>query len=61
MTNPKPKNTPSPAQSEKKAQINKEANAQRDLMGDAAVDPQPLLDEEQDPIAQKAQTLSETD
>lgn len=31
----------------------KEANAQVDLMGNAAVDPQPLVDEEKDPIAKE--------
>jgi hypothetical protein len=37
-----------------------EAEAQRDLMGDAAVDPQPLVDEEKDPIAQDGKRSNST-
>lgn len=48
------------SQSEQKEAVQKEVAAQRDLMGSAAVEPQPLLDEEKDPIAQKAQRTSET-
>ena len=42
-----------PPQSETKAEAQKQAAAQKDLMGDAAVDPLPLVDEEKDPIAQE--------
>jgi len=39
----------------------KEANAQVDLMGDAAVDPQPLVDEEKDPIAQEVKRSDQSE
>ena len=42
-----------PPQPETQEEVQKQATAQRDLMGDAAVDPLPLVDEEKDPIAQE--------
>ena len=47
-----------PPQPEIKEEAQKEAAAQRDLMGDAAVDPLPLVDEKKDPIAQQIKQKS---
>lgn len=39
----------------------KKADAQVNLMGNASVDPLPLVDEEKDPIAQKAKQVSDSE
>ena len=61
MTNQQQKENKFPPQSETKEEAQKQAAAQRDLMGDAAVDPLPLVDEEKDPIAQEIQQSSESE
>jgi hypothetical protein len=51
MTNKQQKKSRFSPQPETKEEVQKQATGQRDLMGDAAVDPLPLVDEEKDPIA----------
>lgn len=41
--------------------VQEDANAQVNLMGDAAVDPQNLMDEEKDPIAQEIKNSKPAD
>lgn len=48
-------------QPSKEAQKSKKAQAQVDLMGSAAVEPLPLVDEENDPVAQDIKQSSQSD
>ncbi len=58
MTDKQRKENKFPPQTETKEESQKQATAQRDLMGDAAVDPLPLVDEEKDPIAQEVKKIT---
>lgn len=64
-SNQKHNGLPPQPQKSKEAQISEEARtrgeAQVDLMGSAAVDPLPLVDEENDPIAQDIKQSSRSD
>lgn len=48
-------------QSQATEEAQQQAEAQVHLMGDAAVDPLPLVDEEKDPIAQRAKQVSDSE
>ena len=61
MTDNQQKKNEFPSQPEPQKEAQKQAAAQRDLMGDAAVDPLPLVDEEKDPIAQEIKQSSESE
>jgi hypothetical protein len=58
MVNSKQKNDRDSLPNRKQEELQKEVAAQRDLMGDAAVDPQPLLNEEKDPITRNSERAS---
>lgn len=58
MANSKQKSDQLSTQSQSPEEVQTKADSQVNLMGSAAVDPQPLLDEENDPIAEQVKESS---